>query len=222
MALALFDLDNTLLDGDSDHLWGVFLSEQGIVDRSYYEKENDRFYQEYKDGELDIMEFLRFAMKPLADNPREKLEHWREQFLAEKIRPAITQAARDLVDQHKAAGDTCMVITATNSFVTAPITEMFGIGHLIATLPEQNSLGEYTGNVAGTPSFREGKVERLHEWLQTQQQSLEGSFFYSDSNNDLPLLEIVDNPVVVNADERLLAHAQQHGWPQMQLRRENI
>ena len=221
MSLAIFDLDNTLLDGDSDYLWGVFLSEQGIVDPEYYESENERFYQEYKEGRLDIMEFAAFSMKPLADNPREKLDEWHAQFLKEKIEPMITQGARGLVEKHRSAGDTLMIITATNAFVTTPIAKLFGIEHLIATVPQQNAAGEYTGEVEGVPSFKEGKVTRLHQWLEQYNASLDGSWFYSDSHNDLPMLDLVENPVVVNPDAILADTAEKRGWPSMQLRVEN-
>lgn len=217
MALAIFDLDNTLLAGDSDHLWGVFLAEQGIVDGEFYEQENDRFYQEYKEGRLDIFEFLRFSLKPLSEHPAESLHKWRNQFLAEKIDPIILPKARALVEKHRDEGDTLMIITATNAFVTSPIAERLGIEHLIATNPEMVN-GVYTGDVAGTPSFQHGKVERLSSWLQSAQMDLGGSSFYSDSHNDIPLLERVDNPVAVDPDDALVTHANSNGWPIISLR----
>lgn len=216
MALAIFDLDNTLLAGDSDYLWGVFLSELGVVDRQYYEQENDRFYREYKEGRLDIFEFLRFSLKPLSQHEPGQLYDWRQRFLAEKIEPIITPDAQALVDKHRDAGDTLLIITATNTFVTTPIAERFGIPHLIGTDPEQAD-GRYTGNVAGTPSFQEGKVSRLNEWLSEQRLDMKDSWFYSDSHNDIPLLEKVDNPVAVDPDEALLEHAQQQQWPILHL-----
>ncbi|OQX43000.1 MAG: phosphoserine phosphatase, partial [Candidatus Sedimenticola endophacoides] len=177
MALAIFDLDNTLLAGDSDYLWGVFLAEHGIVDAQWYEQENERFYREYREGRLDIHEFLRFSLKPLSEHPLERLRAWRERFLEEKIEPIILPRARELVERHRAAGDTLMIITATNAFVTAPIAQRLGIEHLIATEPER--LGDrYTGRVAGTPSFQEGKVERLGSWLRASGADLNGSSFY--------------------------------------------
>ncbi len=217
MALALFDLDNTLLAGDSDYLWGVFLGEIGVVDADHYESINQRFYDEYKAGTLDIMAFLAFSLKPLADNDPADLRTWRERFLAEKIEPLITRAAESLVARHRRAGDTLLIITATNSFVTAPIAARFGIEHLIATEPEQVD-GRYTGRVAGTPSFREGKVERLTHWLAAHQHDLTDASFYSDSHNDLPLLERVPRPVAVDPDPLLLDHAKAHHWPVISLR----
>lgn len=217
MALALFDLDNTLLAGDSDYLWGAFLIEHGIVNVSEFERENERFYHEYKEGSLDIYEFLRFSFRPLRDNRPEDLERWRRDFLHEKIEPIILPAARQLVEHHREMGDTLLIITATNEFVTAPIADRFGIPNLIATVPEKVD-GHFTGEVAGRPSFREGKVERLLDWLNATGVDLAGSAFYSDSHNDIPLLERVDRPVAVDPDEYLLRHARDRGWPVMSLR----
>jgi HAD superfamily hydrolase (TIGR01490 family) len=217
MALAIFDLDNTLLSGDSDYLWGVFLCERGIVDPAYYERQNARFYTDYREGRLDIQAFLAFSLRPLAEHPVDRLERWREAFVAEKIDPVIGQPARDLVEHHRARGDTLLVITATNAFVTRPIVSRFGIEHLIATDPERAADGSYTGRVAGTPSFREGKVERLQAWLRDSGEILDGAWFYSDSHNDLPLLERVSHPVAVDPDERLAAVASSRGWPVLRL-----
>lgn len=217
MALAIFDLDNTLLAGDSDYLWGTFLSEQGIVDEKEFERENERFYREYEEGNLDIYEFLRFSLRPLRDNRPEDLKRWRRDFLREKIDPIILPAARALVERHRAVGDTLLIVTATNELVTTPIAERFGIPNLIATVPEQTG-GRYTGEVAGTPSFQEGKVERLLDWLQGTGTGLTGSTFYSDSHNDIPLLERVDRPVAVDPDERLRQHALDRDWPVISLR----
>ena len=217
MALAIFDLDNTLLAGDSDYLWGVFLAEMGAVDRDHYERENERFYREYREGRLDIFEFLAFSLRPLATHPLSQLLAWREQFLVERIDPIITAAARELVERHRDAGDTLMIITATNAFVTAPIAARFGIPHLIATDPEQCD-GRYTGQVAGIPSFREGKVQRLDAWLSEHGGDLAGAWFYSDSHNDLPLLERVTHPVAVDPDGQLAATAAARGWPVISLR----
>lgn len=212
MPLAIFDLDNTLLAGDSDYLWGCFLAELGAVDRASYERENERFYQEYREGRLDIMAFLAFSLRPLAEHPRSQLDAWHAQFMQEKIEPLITRAAEQLIASHREAGDTLMIITATNAFVTAPIARRLGIPHLIATEPETD--GErFTGKVAGTPSFREGKVERLESWLDEHDETLIGAAFYSDSHNDLPLLERVFRPVAVDPDEVLREHAHRHGWP---------
>jgi len=217
MALALFDLDNTLLDGDSDYLWGCFLVEHGIVDGEVYESENRRFYDQYVQGSLDIHEFLRFQLKPLATHTRAQLEQWREKYLSEKIDPILLSKARDLLEQHRARGDERLIITATNRFITEPIARRYGVSHLLATEPEIVD-GEYTGGVTGTPCFQAGKVERLHAWLQQNHQILDGSWFYSDSHNDLPLLEQVDHPVAVDPDEKLKSHARRLGWPIISLR----
>jgi HAD superfamily hydrolase (TIGR01490 family) len=216
MPLAIFDLDNTLLGGDSDYLWGRFLGELGVVDRASYERENERFYQDYREGRLDIMAFLEFSLRPLAANPREQLDAWHARFMQEKIEPLISHAAEDLVERHRRAGDTLIIITATNSFVTAPIARRLGIPHLIATEPEQID-GRFSGRVAGVPSFREGKVIRLEEWLAGHGGTLDGAWFYSDSHNDLPLLGRVSHPVAVDPDPILAEHATRHGWPQISL-----
>lgn len=217
MALALFDLDNTLLDGDSDYLWGCFLVEHGIVDGEHYETENQRFYDQYLDGSLDINEFLRFQLAPLKNYPSERLKEWREHYLQEKIDPILLPKARQLLNKHRQAGDELLIITATNSFITAPIAERYGVTHLLATEPETAG-GEYTGNVTGTPCFQSGKVERLQAWITTHDRQLEGSWFYSDSHNDLPLLETVANPVAVDPDDKLKTHAEANGWPIISLR----
>jgi len=217
MALALFDLDNTLLAGDSDYLWGEFLTEQGIVDRETYNNENQRFYDEYKKGTLDIHEFQAFSQQPLVDNDANKMRSLRKQFVDEKIRPIMSPASFELIAKHREQGDTLVVITATNSFVTGPIVEAFGIENLLATEPEVVN-GKYTGKIAGIPCFQEGKVARLAEWMQEHQLDMKGSWFYSDSHNDLPLLLEVDHPVVVDADEQLLAKANDEGWPIISLR----
>jgi HAD superfamily hydrolase (TIGR01490 family) len=217
LALAIFDLDNTLLGGDSDYLWGVFLAEQGIVDGAEYERANARFYADYRAGRLDIYAFLRFALAPLRDNPPQDLLRWRAQFLREKIHPIILPAGRALIERHRAGGDTLLIITATNAFVTAPIAAALGVPHLIATVPEQVD-GRYTGEVSGTPAFQEGKVVRLEEWLADRGEDLAGSTFYSDSHNDIPLLERVERPVAVDPDESLERHARARGWPVISLR----
>jgi HAD superfamily hydrolase (TIGR01490 family) len=211
--LALFDLDNTLLAGDSDFEWAQFLIEQNVLDREVYEARNQRFYDQYKAGTLDINEFLDFQLKPLARHPRATLDAWHREFMARKILPIIRSSARALVERHRA--DLRAVITATNSFVTAPIAREFGIEHLIATEPEQRA-GEFTGNVSDIPCFREGKVQRLEAWLARTSRSLasfEESWFYSDSLNDLPLLGRVSHPVAVDPDDTLREYAEHHGWP---------
>lgn len=217
MSLAIFDLDNTLLGGDSDYLWGRFLVEQGHVDGDYYERENQRFYDEYKAGTLDIFEFLRFSLKPLAEHDMATLQQWHRQFMEQKIAPIMLPKAIALLQKHRDAGDYLLIITATNHFVTAPIAETLGVDHILATEPEV-AAGRYNGEVAGTPCFQQGKVTRLNEWLAQSGQNLADSWFYSDSHNDLPLLEMVSHPVAVDADETLAAHAEAKGWPHISLR----
>lgn len=217
MALALFDLDNTLLAGDSDHLWGQFLVDRGLVDGDAYAQANDRFYREYREGTLDIAAFLRFALRPLREHPRERLEALRAELMREVIAPIMLPAARDLIESHRAAGDTLLIVTATNAFVTSPIAAAFGVPHLIATEPEQID-GRYTGAVAGIPAFREGKVLRLQAWLTERGETLAGSTFYSDSHNDLPLLLQVERPVAVDPDPTLRETALARGWPILSLR----
>ncbi len=217
MALAIFDLDNTLLAGDSDYLWGRFLVEHGLVDGEAYERANERFYQAYKEGSLDIFEFLRFSLRPLAEHPVEELEEWRRDFMEEKIEPILLPAAHALLDRHRERGDTLVIITATNRFVTRPIADRLGVHELIATDPEFRE-GRYTGEVAGIPCFQEGKVKRLEQWLAEHGGDLAGSWFYSDSHNDLPLLERVEHPVAVDPDPTLEAEARKRGWPLITLR----
>jgi len=217
MALALFDLDNTLLNGDSDFLWGEFLTEQGIVDAEIYARENQRFYEEYKNGTLDIHEFQAFSQQPLVQNKLQKMQTLRTLFMQEKIIPIMSPASFQLIEKHRNQGDTLVVITATNSFITGPITRKFGINHLIATEPEIIN-GKYTGKIAGTPCFQEGKVTRLNQWMKENKHTLQGSWFYSDSYNDLPLLLEAEHPVAVDADERLLNHAKLNSWSIMSLR----
>lgn len=217
MALAIFDLDNTLLGGDSDFLWGRYLCEHGIVDETAYRRANEHYYQQYLDGVLDIHEFLEFVFKPLASHDVEQLEQWRREYLQQKIEPIILPAGRALVASHRDRGDTLLIITATNSFITAPIAQMLGVEHLIASEPEFRD-GRYTGRVAGTPSFHQGKVTRLQAWMDQHRVDLDGSTFYSDSHNDLPLLELVDSPVAVDPDPKLQAVAQSRGWKILSLR----
>jgi HAD superfamily hydrolase (TIGR01490 family) len=216
MTLAIFDLDNTLLAGDSDYLWGEFLVEKGVVDGSAYKQENARFYQEYKAGRLDIFEFQRFSLRPLRNNTMENLLNWRREFLEAKILPIISPQSRQLVEKHRDAGDTLLIITATNAFITSPIAQQYGIDNLIATEPERLD-GHFTGDVAGEPSFQEGKVNRLHTWLHANAEDLRGSCFYSDSHNDLPLLEAVEHPVAVDPDETLARIASERNWRILQL-----
>lgn len=215
--LAIFDLDNTLLAGDSDYLWGKFLAQKGFVDPEFYETENQRFYEEYKAGHLDILEFLAFSLKPLSEISPTTLAALHSEFMSEYIRPIITSPARQLLAQHRDNGDVLLIITATNRFITEPIAEELEVPHLLATDPEMVN-GRYTGRVEGIPCFREGKVERLHHWLKQTGYNLANSWFYSDSHNDLPLLEMVTHPVAVDPDETLADHANAKGWPTMSLR----
>ena len=217
MRLALFDLDNTLLAGDSDYEWAQFLIEEGVLERDSYEARNREFFEQYKAGILDIREFLDFQLKPLAQYPRATLDAWPRGFMHRKILPMISDAARELVERHR--GDLRIIVTATNRFVTAPIAAEFGVEHLVATDPEECE-GGYTGGVTGEPCFREGKIVRLQAWLAERGLALEGfdeSWFYSDSANDLPLLERVTHPVAVDPDPRLEAHARSRGWPVLHL-----
>lgn len=211
MPVALFDLDNTLLSGDSDYLWGCFLVDKGLVDKSIYEQANQRFYEDYKNGNLDIHEFLAFALTPLSSNNADDLRAMHAEFLDTRIRPIMNRVGKNKIEEHRARGDVPVIITATNSFVTGPISKAFGIEHLIATEPEiQNN--QYTGKVQGTPCFREGKIIRLQEWLLESKMNLENSTFYSDSHNDLPLLEQVTYPVAVDPDDTLRAIARERNW----------
>lgn len=217
MNLALFDLDNTLLAGDSDFEWAQFLIEQGVLDREVYEARNQAFYEQYKAGTLNIMEFLDFQLKPLSRHTRAVLDQWHAEYMKQKIHPMLRASAHKLVEHHK--NDVRVLITATNSFVTAPIARLFGIEHLIATEPEQRE-GEFTGGVTGLPCFKEGKPKRLEAWLTKRGESLQSfaqSWFYSDSHNDLPLMKLVSNPVAVDPDDTLRAHAVAAGWPVMSL-----
>lgn len=217
MTLALFDLDNTLLAGDSDFLWGQFLVDKGLVDKDRYEAANQRFYDEYKRGTLDIYEFLAFSLQPLTQFPREQLDELHREFMQRHIHELMTDKGRHKIREHRNRGDDVVIITATNSFVTRPIAEAFGADQLIATEPEMIN-GRYTGKVAGTPCFKEGKITRLQQWLKTTHHDLKGSTFYSDSHNDLPLLEITENPVAVDPDEQLRQVAENKGWPVISFR----
>ena len=218
--LALFDLDNTLLAGDSDYNWSLFLINQGLLDAKTHHERNEQFYLDYKNGHLDIYKFLEFQLKPLSQHPVAFLDALHLKFMDQVIRPMMTKKAQNLVDKHKAQGDLCLIITATNSFVTKPIASAYGIENLIGTDPEMLD-GQYTGGVTGVPSFQEGKVTRINQWLAARDQTLssfETSYFYSDSHNDLPLMKLVTNPVAVDADATLTEYAQQQGWPQISLR----
>jgi HAD superfamily hydrolase (TIGR01490 family) len=219
MELVLFDLDNTLLAGDSDFEWAQFLISKGVLDRELYEARNATFYDQYRAGTLDIQEFLSFQLAPLARHQREELDAWHTEFMAKQIRPRLSDGARGLVNGHLESGALCAIVTATNSFITGPIARELEIDHLVATVPAQQG-GQFTGQPRGTPAFREGKIERVERWLEELGLYL-GSFrrttFYSDSLNDLPLLSIVSNPVAVDPDPTLEAHANAHGWQVMRL-----
>jgi HAD superfamily hydrolase (TIGR01490 family) len=212
--LALFDLDNTLLSGDSDYEWAQFLIERGMLERAEYEARNDHFFLQYKQGRLDIHEFLEFQLAPLARHPREELDRWHTEFMRTRIRPIIRAKGRDLVRKHLADRHLCAIVTSTNSFITAPIARELGVDNLLATELEVRD-GRFTGRPSGTPSFRMGKVTRLAEWLGGHGQTLasfEASWFYSDSHNDLPLLERVTDPVAVDPDDVLRGEALARGW----------
>ena len=220
MNLVLFDLDNTLLVGDSDFAWAQYLIGKGVLDREVQEAKNIEFYEQYKAGTLDIFEFLDFQLAPLARHPRAQLDAWHREFMATSIMPMITAKSRALVDEHLARGALVAVVTATNSFVTGPIVREFGIPHLIATIPAQEN-GQFTGKPRGTPSFKAGKIERVDAWLESlglHYGSFDSSWFYSDSHNDLPLMQRVQQPVAVDPDDTLRAHAQTHDWPVISLR----
>ncbi|MEY3300857.1 MAG: hypothetical protein RLY73_279 [Pseudomonadota bacterium] len=220
MNLALFDLDNTILAGDSDYNWSRFLIQEGYLDGAIHAEKNEKFYADYKAGTLDIYAFVEFQFKPLARNPRTVLNQLLKKYVEEVIKPMITEKARALVKRHQDEGDLIIVITATNSFITKPIAELFGIENLIGTDPEEKE-GEFTGKVTGLPSFKEGKVTRLEAWLKGKNLSLasfENSYFYSDSHNDLPLMQKVTHPVAVDSDDVLSEYAKSKGWPQISLR----
>nr|WP_301281937.1 HAD family hydrolase [Halomonas sp. 707B3] len=215
--MAIFDLDNTLLSIDSDHAWGEFLLEQGAVDPVAYREANERFMADYNAGTLDMAAFLEMALKPLAENTPEQLAAWHQQFMASKIEPHILPKAEELLARHRTKGDTMLIITATNRFITGPIAERLGVDDLIAVDPEMVD-GRYTGRVDGVPSYREGKVIRLQAWLEAQDITMDGAWFYSDSHNDLPLLEKVDHPVAVDPDDTLRKVAEERHWRIMSLR----
>ena len=222
MNLALFDLDNTLLAGDSDFEWAQFLIAKGVVDREIQEAKNIAFYEHYKAGTLDIYEFLNFQLSPLTRHPRAELDAWHREYMARHIRPIMTEPARAAVARHLAAGDLCAIVTATNSFVTGPIAREFGIPHLIGTIPAVNpENGAFSGAPRGTPSFQAGKITRVESWLESLGLwwgSFDNSFFYSDSHNDLPLMQKVKTPVAVDPDDKLRTHASQMGWKIITLR----
>lgn len=219
--LAIFDLDHTLLPLDSDYEWGQFLVRIGAVEPVGFAKRNADFYAQYEAGTLDPIEYLEFALGTLARFPRRQLDEWHGQFMREVIHPVITPAARSLVKQHQDAGDLVMIITATNRFVTEPIAHAFDVEHLIAAQPELSASGELTGKLVGPPTSGQGKITHLEAWLAEKKnkrlQDFKRSIFYSDSQNDIPLLSIVTDPIATNPNAKLAAHAQVHGWPTLQL-----
>ena len=217
MALAIFDLDNTLIGGDSDYLWGEFLVKNNYVNADYFAEQNAQFYEDYKSGCLDIMAYQRFALKPLSEHSMDTLNEWHAQFMQTFIEPIVLPKALALVDKHKAKGDRVIIITATNTFVTRRIGLRYGIAELLGTNGEIKNK-RYTGEVEGIPTFQGGKVTRLNEWMARENETLQGSYFYSDSHNDLPLLELVDFPVVVDGDDKLLEVAKNKAWPTISLR----
>jgi len=217
VTLAIFDLDNTLLGGDSDHAWGEFLVSKGIVDAAEYGAANDRFYRAYQDGTLDILMYLEFALEPLTRFSLPELKQLHDEFMRTQIAPLRLPKADALLAEHRSRGDYLLIITATNAFITRPIGESLGVDALLATEPELRD-GRYTGGVTGTPCFRDGKVTCLREWLQRHPYDPAEAYFYSDSHNDLPLLAMVGKPVAVDPDGTLRAEAQARGWPIISLR----
>ncbi len=217
MRLALFDLDNTLLAGDSDHAWGDYLCERGILDGVAYKARNDDFYQDYLAGRLNISDYLNFSLEILGRSQMAQLEQWHREFMRDCIEPIILAKGEALLAEHREAGDKLLIITATNRFVTGPIAARLGVETLLATECEMHD-GRYTGRTTDVPCFKEGKVTRLNRWLAETGLSLEGSSFYSDSMNDLPLLEQVSRPIAVDPDPRLQAEAELRGWPVISLR----
>ena len=217
MRLALFDLDHTLLTGDSDHLWGEYMIDHGLVERARHKRQNDQFYEDYKAGTLDVAAYTRFALEPLVRHGADKLLPLRERFVAEVIEPIIAPAAPALLERHRIQGDTLLIITATNRFITEPIARLLDVDGLLATDPEVVD-GRYTGAIAGIACYQDGKRRRLEQWLAQQDERYEHLTFYSDSHNDLPLLRHVQHPVAVDPDDQLRAEAAQRGWPVISLR----
>lgn len=222
MNLALFDLDNTLIAGDSDYEWGAFLCDHNLVDVADQAKKNAEFMRDYDAGQLNIHAFLQFQLAPLTRFSRRELAQWHQLFMQERITPLLLPAAQALVKRHRDAGDLCALVSATNTFVTAPIARRFGIEHLVCTVAAQDAVsGRFSGQARGTPSFQAGKITRVEEWLENQGLwwgSFEQSYFYSDSANDIPLLEKVSTPCAVNPDPRLQATANERGWQILDLR----
>lgn len=217
VSMALFDLDNTLLGGDSDYLWGEYLARIGVVDEQAHRRENERFFEQYRAGSLDIEAFLAFQLRPLADNALNDLLAWRDRFVREIIAPLVLEKGRQLIDEHRRKGDWLAIVTSTNAFITRPIADLVGITHLLATEPERDG-DRYTGAYVGVPCSGEGKVHRVREWAARNDLPLIDSWFYSDSYQDLPLLSFVDHPVAVDPDDALREHAARSGWPVVSFR----
>lgn len=217
MPLALFDLDNTLLAGDSDHTWGEFVCQRGLVDAKIYQARNDAFYQDYQAGHLDVVAYQSFCQELLAEYAPAQLALWHQEFMREYIEPLILPKGEALIRQHQQAGDQVLIITATNRFITGPIAERLGVETLLATECAMHE-GYYVGQVIDVPCFQEGKVVRLERWLAEHQLDLQGSYFYSDSHNDLPLLQQVTHPVAVDPDPKLRDWAERHAWSIISLR----
>jgi len=217
MALAIFDLDHTLLNGDSDYLWGEYMVANKIVDADVYQRENKTFLDDYLRGNLDNEVYLKFALKPLTQYPIDRLHAWRRDYISSWIKPIVAKGTQALLDKHRTQGDELIIISATNLFITAPIAELLGIKQILSTEPEIID-NQYTGRYLGTPTFKEGKVTVLNEWLKNSNHSLNNSYFYSDSINDLPLLEQVSIPIAVNPDDKLSIVAQSRNWQILDLR----
>ena len=221
--LALFDLDHTLIPTDSDHEWGRFMVKHGMVGAENFARENDRFYADYKAGKLDIHAYLVAMLTPLAKYSRAQLAEYHQMYMHEVIRPTIVPVALELVREHRDAGDLCCMVTATNEFITGPIAAVFGVDKLIACEAETvdgQPHSDYTGRPTGTPSYKEGKIVRTEAWLASLGKTwsdFERSYFYSDSHNDIPLLQKVTDPIATNPDDTLRAHAQAHGWRILEL-----
>ena len=217
MALAIFDLDNTLIAGDSDHGWGEFLVTEQLVDAQRFQQANDQFYADYVAGDLNIIAYLEFSLQPLTSMSMDELAQLHQQFMRQVIEPMQLPKARALLQQHRDAGDRLLIITSTNRFIVEPICQSLGVSELLATDAEIVN-GRYSGKVVGTPTYKEGKVTRLNSWLQEQDETLDGSWFYSDSINDLPLLLEVDHPVAVDPCPALQQIAEEKNWPIISLR----
>ncbi len=217
MALAIFDLDHTLLDGDSDYLWGEYMVANLIVDRAEYQRVNKAFLRDYQRGQLDNDSYLQFALKPLTQHSIENLYHWRADYVENWIKPIVATGTAELLEQHRGRGDSLIIVSATNLFITEPIAQLLCVPYILSTEPEIVDQ-RYTGRYLGIPTYKEGKVVALNTWLEGRDHSLDDSYFYSDSINDLPLLEQVSSPVAVNPDEELSIIAKQRGWQVLDLR----